>query len=410
MVSARPPMRGAADLRETVRRNSDSGPDWLSLERIQAADLSGFPEAPAKQLESWRKIDLSGLDLSAPELLTVPNPPAETRVNCPQTVLHTSSAADADGVVRDEVTKLVRGRLASQRGHVFERVAVALCGHSTILKADRPVPEPVTVVRSPNAGGNAAATYGHLAILVERGAELTVVEELQGEPGDAIQLWCTATDIHVAPGGLVNYVLLRRLHNREFAFHDVRITLERDARAHVSMVHSGGLVGKTLINGILAAPGAQFRGVGIGTGKDREFHDVEMMAEHLAEHTQSSLLYKTVLGDRAHSIFNGNLHIAPGLRHTQSRQINNNILLSRRARAESMPNLVVRAEDVSAEHGATVGQLDREALFFLMSRGLPELAARHLLIQGFIEEIVSEIPLASRRDDILLALRKNLSF
>lgn len=380
--------------------------------RRRALDVSGFPSLPPVDTESWRKIDLGPLDLAGFDLSGRTEPDIETfGPSAP------ASATVAIGTLSEAEQAALRQaleqRLQNDRGHVFERLAVGLAGspHAHTLppsKTSAAAPETaILTLRHGAMTGN--SLLSHNLVLVRAGQELTVVEEFDGPVKATQTLWSTATDVVVMPGGSVKYIALRNFSGGEFHFHDSRFSLKRDARAHASIVHRGGAVGKAFITGSLQEPGAEFRGIGIMAGRQREFLDIEMTAEHLAEHTDSSLLYKTVLEDRAHSIFNGNLFIAPGLKHTRSHQINNNILLSRRARAESMPNLVVRAEDVSAEHGATVGELDKDSLFFLMSRGIPEQEARQLLIAGFIEGIVREIPLASRHDEILRGIRDKLS-
>ncbi len=404
-MSAAPALSGKAiDPVEMARRRSAG--DWTGPLRLRAAELSGFPNLPPQASESWRKVDLSGLELESllSSLDQATEGPAISAA--PDVNVFSSTDDRCTPPLRARVEEVLQARLGCRHSHLFEKLAVAL-GPATVVHADTPSSRAaVTISRK---GTGQVPLVGHAVIVAEGGAELTVVEEHHGTPAEAFQLWSTVTDFYVGPGSRVNYILLRHLDNREYAFHDARITLQRDARAHVSVVHRGAFVAKSFVTGVLAASGAEFRAVGIGTGQGREFHDMEMTAEHLAEHTESSLLYKTIQGDRSHSVFNGNLHIEPGLKHVRSHQVNNNVLLGKRARAESMPNLIVRAEDVTAEHGATVGELDRDALFFIMSRGLPEGEARRLLIEGFIEEVVREIPLAERHEEILLAVREAVS-
>lgn len=211
-------------------------------------------------------------------------------------------------------------------------------------------------------------------------------------------------------GASVRFLQVREHAAEDLPFHHARFLIQRDASVHASVLHRGGSTGKSFFQASLLEQGARFRGTGIYTGQGSQTQHMEMGVQHLADHGESSLLYKTVLSERAHSVFLGNLEVPQGVRKVQSYQLNHNLILSREARAESRPWLVIRAEDVSCEHGATVGDLDADALFFLKSRGLPETEARRLLIQGFFEQVIGEWPLGEeQRDSVRATLMQAIS-
>ncbi|MCB1169742.1 MAG: SufD family Fe-S cluster assembly protein [Leptospiraceae bacterium] len=206
-------------------------------------------------------------------------------------------------------------------------------------------------------------------------------------------MWSSSAFVRAGSNARIRLVDIRKHGDMSFHFHRLDFLESRDSNVHYCTIHRGGLTGKGFVRTRAAEKGAEFRGIGLYTGRAAQFHDMEMEISHEADHCDSTLHYKTVLKDRAHSVFNGSLVAPPHIRQINSHQTNNNIVLSKKARAESMPRLIIQSEDVSCEHGATVGDLDEQALYFLQCRGIPLESARRILIEGFMEEILSELRL-----------------
>ncbi len=114
--------------------------------------------------------------------------------------------------------------------------------------------------------------------------------------------------------------------------------------------------------------------------------------DHAKGQCHSRQLYKNVLDDRARSVFQGRIHVAPDAQKTDAHQMNRNLLLSRNAQADSKPELNIYADDVKCSHGATVGDLDQDAIFYLQSRGIDAMTARNLMVRGFAAEMIDELP------------------
>lgn len=226
---------------------------------------------------------------------------------------------------------------------------------------------------------------------------------------DGSQLILPVTRIILKPNAHLRYAAQFNLQGHEWNFINLHTSLMRDAHALTLVLPNGGMNGKAFISADVLENGAEYRGLGIAIGNGRSFLDMEMLVRHLASHTSSSLLYKTVLKDRAHSIFNGNLFIPSGLKGVNSHQENHNILLDKSARAQSMPNLNIQSEQVAAEHGATVGELDQQAMFFLMTRGLSYTNARNILIEAFITRVIQEIDWRDQSENLLAGILGRLS-
>ncbi len=357
----------------------------------EARSLLPGMRLPSREHESWRKVNLSGLQLDSFRA-------AESEIvvlECKDAVVLTGSdAAQAlEAALSDD-----RFALSSSPEDIFECQTLGEPSQIVYIRTGNAAH--VRIRHSLKSGNR--LTH-RVFVEVKDASDASIIEEFHGSAGQDLTLWNSHTDIFAGGGSSVRHLSIRDYAGNEWNFHRLRAAQGRDSSLHSSIVHSSGHTGKTFVTSKLLQPGASFRGVGMTTLAGREFLDVEMCADHPADHTSSSLHYKTVLKGRSHSVFNGNLIIHPGVKDVGSHQINNNVLLDPRARAESQPRLVIQSEEVSAEHGATVGEIDREALFFLMSRGIPESDSRQLLMTGFLTQITEELPLSEEEKERIVS-------
>lgn len=348
---------------------------------------------PSSEDESWRKVDLSSVpwDALSNLLASYQSPTVNYRLEGPHTVPPAEEKErllDALATYSELEERLMQPEEARNepaaflRRNVFTLINLAF-SNPVVLVAEQG--DRLTIRHLPSDSLFLPCTV----IRVPGGVEATIVEEF---PEDTSALRSGNTVLIVEEGARLRYTQVR--HDGESAhFHHVRFLVERDAYVEAGLLQSGGSVGKTFYQASMLGTGAEFHGKALYSGREGQVFHLEMGVQHLADHSVSSLLYKTVMTDHSHTVFLGNLEIPAGVRKVNSHQLNHNLILSKRARAESRPWLVIRAEDVACEHGATVGDLDEDALFFLQSRGLPEEEARRLMIQGFFEEVLGQMPL-----------------
>lgn len=244
------------------------------------------------------------------------------------------------------------------------------------------------------------------AILIE---EFIGKEDISEKKDQPYTYWNVNTEVHCGRNTNISYLSKRELEKSALHFLTFTSRQDRDSRIFAGFSHSGGLIGKGRVLAVLGGENSEFRAGGIYLGNRREFHDMEIIADHQCSHTQSSLLYKAVVSQSAHSVFDGNLLIPKNCKDIESHQLNHNIIMDREARAESMPRLIIQSEKVSCEHGATVGFLDEEALFFLMSRGFNEQEAKDILVEGFLAEVISEFPCPEKHLFFLQKLKNRLN-
>lgn len=363
-------------------------PESLKKLRKRALEIASGLGLPAKNIESWRKINLKGLNLSDYQSRTANS---DIQIEGSPAGVRTLSLAEAieDPALKEIIQKRLEESLEVDAHNVFAMMNLA-AARGIVVHVSGTVEEPIFLKHSLKEGNT---LNHHVFVVLDDNAEINLIEEFNGKSFENTTLWMPTTDIRIGQNAHIKYVSLRNYTDCEYHFHNFTIDQMRDSTANVSIVHLGGVSGKGLYTARIREEGASFLGLGVGVGSDREFHDIEMHAEHYAGNSNSQIRYKTVLTDRAHHVFDGNLHIPKGLKNVDSYQVNHNIILDPRARAESMPRLVTEADSVQCEHGATVGQLDDEAIFFLMARGLTEKQAKDLLIRAFIAEIVEKMPL-----------------
>ena len=214
--------------------------------------------------------------------------------------------------------------------------------------------------------------------------------------------WNTVTRAYLGNNSKLRYLSLRNYGKKDYHFQHFLSEQKRDSEVFYGLAHGGACLGKDFVESRLVQKNTNFRGVGIYAGTEQEFNDLEMLVNHQNSHSHSSLLYKAIVSGQAHSVFDGKLKIAPHLKDVDSLQTNHNLVLSPNAHAESIPRLVIRAEDVSCEHSATVANLNEEALFYLLARGISHQNARHLIIEGFLNDSIQEFPLDTTQKENLL--------
>jgi Fe-S cluster assembly protein SufD len=167
---------------------------------------------------------------------------------------------------------------------------------------------------------------------------------------------------------------------------------KQDSLVTLKNFSAGGLFARDEIAASLQESGANCRTQGFYHLRNAcQYIDNHIDIDHIAPHSQSTMLYKGILNHKSRAVFNGRLHVHANAQKIVAHQANHNILLSNDAEIYTKPELEIYADDVKCKHGATVGQLDQDALFYLRSRGIPEAEAIQLLLEGFAEEIMQEI-------------------
>jgi Fe-S cluster assembly protein SufD len=242
------------------------------------------------------------------------------------------------------------------------------------------------------------AHIAHILVWLDEGAEATFVYESASPTESGQSLFNALVEIYVGANANLRFVELQTLGENVWNFTHERALVDRDA----SLDWIFGAVGSHLTKNF-----SEINLVGQGsTGKmsgfyfaDRDQHlDHDTQQNHLAPHTTSDLLFKGALLDNSRSVWQGMIYVAPGAVKTDGYQANRNLVLSNKARADSIPGLEILADDVRCTHGATVGKIDAEQVFYLMARGIPRREAERLIVEGFFDQIMLRIPFEGIRN------------
>jgi Fe-S cluster assembly protein SufD len=238
------------------------------------------------------------------------------------------------------------------------------------------------------------ASHPRVLVVAESGADVTVLEDYVTLHEGA---YCTnaVSEVAVGANARVRHVRLQREGRAAFHIATAAVQLDRDASYHAVSVALGARISRLNHDVVHTAPGAFCTLDGLALIGGRQLADTHSCVDHTVPHTGGRQLHKTVVADGARAVFNGRVVVRPGAQQTNSAQESRNLLLSDRAQVDTKPQLEIFADDVKCAHGATVGQLEAEELFYLESRGIGRDAARNLLTYGFAAEIVDRIPLAS---------------
>lgn len=247
-------------------------------------------------------------------------------------------------------------------------------------------------------GGAGAMSAPRSLVVVEEGAEITVIEEQLSEPAEGAAFHCGGTEVFVGANARLTFATLQDWGRNVFHYSNARARVERDAELQWIQVMVGGRSTKANAWFNLDGPGARAYVHGFMFGDQRQHFHLHTLQRHLQPNCTSDLLIKGCLKDKARSVYQGLIQVAEGAQKTDAYQANRNLLLSDQARADSIPGLEILANDVRCTHGATLGFIDPEHLYYLMARGLPQLEAQRLIVEAFFEPVLDRIPLTAVRD------------
>ena len=199
-------------------------------------------------------------------------------------------------------------------------------------------------------------------------------------------------------------------NDSNFHIRNIEYNHDRDSKSIIYYFNLDGYKGKTFIESNLNQKGSESNLYGIAVPTKKEIQDIEFSLNHLNSYTTSSLKLKTVMKDKSHHIFTGNLNIPKSSFHVTASQLNNNLIIDKTSRAESMPKLEVFADDVKCSHGATMSEINEDQLFYLMSRGLSLSDSRHLIVEGFITEILDKMKSTAIAQDLKDKFLRKIGF
>lgn len=426
---------------KAVDRIGRDAPDWLRERREHAWSVYESTPLPTTRSEEWRYTDLSRLlDLEPLRLVTAaetdPNAPRpqlleaamkEDRAASGHSVLVDGTAVQVDlephlaaqGVVLTSMRDAVESHPGLLEEHLavdalppeegkFEALNAALWTDGVLLYVPAGVQLELPVRATRWLSHPASAVCTRTLVIAEAGSQVSYVEELLSEDVDEQTLSSSAVEIIAKDGAQIQYVSIQRTGRGVFCQSAQRTLAHRDSTLDTLNVSLGGSVSRVDLNARLLGPGAHSDMLGLYFGDGDQHFDHNTSQDHEAENAGSDLLYKGALDDSSRAAFRGIIRVHPGAQGTDAYQTNRNLLLSENARADSLPNLEIEADDVRCSHGATVSQLDSEALFYLLSRGMSRYQAERLVVVGFLGDVLSRLPLGGVVEKVTEAISRKL--
>src|SRR3984893_5347312 len=372
-------------------------PAWLGERRRGAlATYERLPH-PSKTDEEWRRTDISGL-----------------------TAAQFSELEHKDGFKLDAVSSLPRGVILEPLRQAAEKHPELVERHLfSLIKADRDrftalhaafftggtflyvpdgvvIDQPIVAQHTSHAGGT--AFLPHTLIVAGRGSRFHYLDEYIGQDNEAVAYRTGSAEIIVGEGAEVGYVAVQKWGRNAWHFGDKRARVNKDAKLRLFTVSLGGRFSKTRVEASLVGQGAEAELKGLYLASGQQFFDFHTLQDHQVGNTRSDLLFKGALQDTARTVYAGLIRIEKGAARSDAYQ----------PKATSIPMLEIDNNDVRCTHGATVGPVDPQSMFYLQSRGIPAPTAKRMIVQGFFGDVLDRIPFEHARNLIEADLESRL--
>jgi Fe-S cluster assembly protein SufD len=379
------------------------------LERYRALPL------PTTKDEAWRFTDLRGFDpdsFEADGVVAVAAAPTMLEIDAAG-VAHVSEG----GIEIDKAPDGLRfepladhpllGTLVGA-DEKFAAHNAALWEHGLLVHVPKGVvveqPLYVRIANSVPRG----SLFWRLLVVADPESRFTVIEEYASAEQQLEGYSNAVVEIAVEQSAKVEYVSVQNLSRATWHFGTHHARVERDAELDWVAGGFGSAKGKVRIQNDLAGQGATSRVTGAYFADGKQHLDYDTFQEHIAPNTTSDFAFKGALRDTATAVWRGMIRVEKNAQKTNAYQENRNLLLSPHAHADSIPGLEILANDVRCTHGATLGQVDRDQLFYLMARGLSRAEAERLIVRGFFQDVLDRIELEPVRDALAAALEARI--
>ena len=385
-------------------------PGVTTLTREQAAQRYDELPLPTTADEHWRFTDLRGFE--------VPQVSDTSRVS------DTSPALDLDVAGRARVTETGIEIIEAPEGITFEPLPaeypsqlipdddkfalenLARWQYGLLVRVPKGVEleKPLYVQVTSNGG----SLYWRMVVQAEEGARFSLIEDLSSAAPDTLGYTNAVVELFVDPLAKIEYVSLQNLSRETWHFGRHKAWLERDSELDWVIGGFGSKRGKVWIENDLAGPGATSRVTGAYFADGDQHLDYDTFQEHIAPSTESDFAFKGALRENASAVWRGMIRVEEDAQKTNAYQENRNLILSDKAHADSIPGLEIMANDVRCTHGATLGKVNREDLFYLMARGLSRAEAERLIVRGFFQDVLDRIELVPVREALGAALEARI--
>jgi Fe-S cluster assembly protein SufD len=391
---------------------------------------------PSLKDEAWRRTDIRSLPAKQVALGKVANTPMDESLLQPLTGderrafigLHPGQVPIKEGLAQLESQGVVFsdwksaviehpdllkehiGSVVTQDEGKFSSLVSTFSENGIIIYVPKGIDVSVPLHSVFWAPGSGHATFNRVLVVIDDGASLTYLHESASPAsaeGEAIH--AGTLELIVGSNANLKFVELQSWGRHVWNISHEHARVARGGRLDWVFGAVGSHLTKNFTELTLAGEGAEGRMSGFYFADKDQHLDHDTQQNHLAPNTTSDLLFKGALRDKSRSVWQGMIYVAPGAQKTDGYQANRNLILSDRARADSIPGLEILADDVRCTHGATIGQLELEPIYYLMSRGLPRNQAERLVVDGFFSPILERVPFEGVRERFLQMIDEKMN-
>ena len=413
-----------------------SMPDWLCALRTRGSQQFRSLGLPSMRVEEWKYTSLRSLERRRPSL-GLSNNGAET-ARAPQPladiplrvfmvdgdfsgirgdlasgtrIMPLSTAIQEDGQEGGRRLKaLLESLEIDQRGQGFSALNTATLNPGLLIHVGRAVNGGVLLVQwsGSERASEESLFNSRLCVVLEEGARFHLVEQFENGPGSASML-NVVVQSSLGPGAELSHTRVQEQSAKSILITRTDVSQSTGSRFHFTGLDLGEGMARHDVRAALLESGAvcSLNGACITAGRSHVDHHLE--ATHIAGECRSSQLFRAVANDRSRVVFNGKVHVGKGADGTEAQQSSKGLLLSPHAEIDTKPELEIYADEVIASHGASVGQLDEQALFYLRSRGLAKEAAKNLLTMAFCRCVADQLPVEMLRESLGERLSRSLA-
>ena len=423
---------------ETINHISEAKkePKWMRELRFRCLERYKGQPLPDSNEESWRRTSFNSLNFD--EIQTTYNN------QFPDTI--TNSRIDKESYLAYKDSSITHNYLSKyleEKGVIFTDMDTALIKHPDLIKeyfmshCVKPELNAFTMMHAAFWNGgiflyvprgveievpikclyasnkNGLGLFYHTLIVLEESSRAYFLEEssstreAQSKPKEATQSFnCPVVEIYLKENSSLNYLAVQDFGHNVYSAISKSVILKNNSSIKWTECTVGGRVTKSHLESTLVGQGASTNMLGISFVDGNHHLDASTSVHHKVPHTSGNILFKGVVNDNGTSIFQGMIQIDHDAQHTDSFMGNHNLLLSDNAKADSIPKLEIKADEVRATHGVTVGQVDKEQLFYLMSRGINEEDAKEMIVDGFLESIVGMADQTTEQESLRYFIKK----
>ncbi len=405
---------------------------WLSASREQALQEFSRQGFPHHRLEDWKYTSIRPIEKRQFKLAETTDHTVDaaslSHYLCKDMACHLMVFVDGrfsaplsnlgtlpDGVkIKDittalkEDTELVQTHLGSaadisRNGFAAMNMAFMSDGVFVELHKNTKVELPIHPMFLSSGKQEEVTSQARILILAGQGSQAKIIESYQAL-GNSVYFNNITTEIKLAANANIEHYKVQQESNKAFHIATLQVDQQRDSTFTSHSVSLGAQLARNDINSWMGDEGATCNLNGLYVTEGRQHCDFHTRIDHAMPHCTSNEFYKGILDGHSRAVFNGQVHVHPNAQKSDAQQSNKNLLLSKDAEVDTKPQLEIYADDVTASHGATVGQLDQNMMFYLRSRGIDYNAAHALLVYGFARSVIEKMSLEPLQKHLEMAL------